>query len=276
MTDQYAVIGNPVDHSVSPAIHAAFARATGQDLEYTKLLAPLDGFAACVAAFRARGGSGINVTLPFKREAWTLVDAHGGYALAAAAVNTIDIREGRLIGYNTDGVGLVRDFRDNLGIEVKGRRVLLLGAGGATYGVMEPLLREGPGELVVANRTLAKAVAVAEHFRQFHHLAPAGVRAQAYAETTEGFDLIINATSAGLTGQMPDLSRAVFARGALAYDMVYGKRTPFLEFAAREGASVADGLGMLVEQAAESFRIWRGVLPGTAAVIAELRAQMLR
>lgn len=272
MTDRYAVIGNPVGHSVSPAIHAAFARQTGQALDYVRLLAPLDGFAACVAAFRAHGGRGVNVTLPFKQEAWDLVETHAGYALAARAVNTIDMRDGRLVGHNTDGIGLVRDIRDNLGREIKGSRLLLLGAGGASYGAMEPLLREYPEQLVVANRTLHKALAVVAHFEKLRSYAVRGISACAYHELRDcAFDIVINATSAGLSGEMPALPPGTFAPGALAYDMVYGKHTPFLAFAAAQGATIADGYGMLVEQAAESFYIWRGVRPDTRPVIDLLR-----
>ncbi len=273
MTDRYAVVGNPVAHSMSPAIHAAFARQTGQSLDYSRLPAPFDGLAACVAEFRAQGGKGANITLPFKHEAWALVDSHAGYALAAGAVNTIDFRDGKRVGHNTDGTGLVRDIQENLGRAIKGRRVLLLGAGGASFGVMEPLLRECPEQLVVANRTLSKAVAVVRHFEKLHNYAVRGVCARSYPELDRAFDIVINATSAGLKGDALALPPGLFAPGALAYDMVYGKHTPFLAFAAGQGASTADGYGMLVEQAAASFYIWRGVRPDTAPVIAQLRAQ---
>ncbi len=274
MTDKYAVVGNPVAHSVSPAIHAEFARQTGQDLDYARLLAPLDGFAACIAEFRARGGKGINVTLPFKHEAWNLVEAHAGYALAAGAVNTIDFRDGKIIGYNTDGIGLVQDIKENLRCAIKGKHVLLVGAGGATYGVMEPLLREHPEQLVVANRTVRKAVALVGHFEKLQSFSARGISAKPYLELQNSrFDIVINATSAGLNDEMPALPSGIFAAGALAYDMVYGKHTPFMKFAAEHGAKISDGIGMLVEQAAESFLIWRGVRPVTAPVIALLKAQ---
>ena len=272
MTDKYAVVGNPVAHSMSPAIHAAFARETQQDIEYVRVLAPLDGFAERVASFRAQGGKGVNVTLPFKHEAWRLVDTHAGYALDAGAVNTIDVRPETLIGHNTDGVGLVRDIRDNLQVAIEGRRILVLGAGGASYGVMEPLLRERPQTLVVANRTVRKAIELVAKFERLHGHARDGVSARAYGDLESAYDIVINATSAGLTGEMPPLPHGIFNGGALAYDMVYGRQTPFMEFAALHGASAADGYGMLVEQAAESFRIWRGVRPATAPVIAALRA----
>lgn len=272
MTDRYAVIGNPVAHSKSPLIHAEFARQTGQDISYVALLAPLDGFSATLQEFREAGGRGVNVTLPFKHEAWRLVTRREGYARSARAVNTIEFRDAQLIGYNTDGVGLVRDLIGNLRQPVKGRRVLLMGAGGASYGVMEPLLREQPETLVVANRTPEKAVELVGHFGDLHALARRGVEARRYEELSGlRFEIVINATSAGLSGAMPPLPEGIFASGALAYDMVYGRDTPFLAFARAQGARAADGTGMLVEQAAESFFIWRGVRPQTGPVIEMLR-----
>jgi shikimate dehydrogenase len=272
MTDHYAVVGNPVAHSVSPQIHAEFARQTGQDLDYVRLLAPLDGFAACIADFRSRGGKGVNVTLPFKHEAWKLAAAHAGYALDAGAVNTIDFRNGKITGYNTDGVGLVQDIRGNLQCAIKGKRVLLLGAGGATYGVIEPLMREHPEQLVVANRTIRKAIALVGHFEKLQSFSARGISARPYPELQNfKFDIVINATSAGLNDEMPSVPSGIFDPGALAYDMVYGKRTPFMKFAAGCGTKISDGMGMLVEQAAESFFIWRGVRPQTAPVIALLK-----
>ncbi len=272
MSSRYAVIGNPVAHSRSPQIHAEFARQTGQDMTYEKLLAPLDAFAVTAQRFFRDGGLGLNVTLPFKHQAWRLVDAHVAGALAAEAVNTIKAENGRLTGYNTDGKGLVTDLQHNLHVQIRGKRVLLMGAGGATYGVMQPLLEQQPARLVVANRTPEKAAALVTHFQSLARLAPGGVSAVSYADLPPaGFDLVINATSAGLSGDMPPLPDTVFAAGAVAYDMVYGRSTPFLVFARTCGATCADGLGMLVEQAAESFYIWRGVRPQTAPVIAKLR-----
>jgi shikimate dehydrogenase len=272
VTDRYAVIGNPVEHSLSPRIHAAFARATGQDLSYDRILAPLDGFRAAALAFRAGGGRGLNVTLPFKHEAWKLADSHSDYARGAGAVNTLAFEDGRIAGHNTDGIGLARDLRDNLDCPIRGRRVLLMGAGGAVYGVMPSLLGEQPRRIVVANRTVEKAEALVAHFRDLHRLAADGVGASSYAALAgTAFDLVINATSAGLGDGMPPLPRGVFASGALAYEMVYGRQTAFMRFAAEGGARAADGLGMLVEQAAESFRIWRGVQPATRPVIEMLR-----
>lgn len=273
MTDRYAVIGNPVAQSRSPRIHAAFARATGQDLAYEAILAPLDGFAAAVAAFRAAGGRGLNVTVPFKLEAYRLADECAPRAHDAGAVNTLSFEGGRALGDNTDGVGLVRDLEANLGVGLAGARVLLMGAGGAARGVLFPLLARGPAALTIANRTVAKADELALLAkRRGLPCAASGYPALA----GQVFDLVVNATSASLGGEAPPLPAGVFASGSLAYDMVYGKGvTPFLAAAREAGAArIADGLGMLVEQAAESFLIWRGVRPATAPVIRLLAAEL--
>jgi shikimate dehydrogenase len=275
MPDQYAVIGNPVEHSLSPQIHAEFARVTGQDLAYGRILAPRDGFRDAVLAFRAAGGKGLNVTLPFKHEAWRLAVVRSGFALVAGAVNTLSFQGAGIVGHNTDGIGLVRDLTRNLRVAVRGKRVLLMGAGGAAYGVMESLLREQPETVVVANRTLEKAIALVGHFEKLQTYALQGISARPYEALADArFDILINATSAGLEGAMPPVPEGVFAPGVLAYDMVYARRTPFLEFAQKQGARVSDGLGMLVEQAAESFFIWRGVYPETRSAMAILRRQM--
>lgn len=272
MPDQYAVIGHPVEHSLSPAIHAEFARATGHDIAYGRLLAPLDGFRAAVLRFRDEGGKGLNVTLPFKQEAWRLADSHSPEARAAGAVNTLTLEGGRISGHNTDGTGLTRDVRDNYGCAIRGKRILLMGAGGAVFGVMEPLLRELPQQVVVANRTLDKAVALVGHFDNLQKFADHGVSARPYGALAGlRFDIVINATSAGLTDVMPPLPRDIFAPGALAYELVYSRNTLFMRFAAECGARATDGLGMLVEQAADSFCIWRGVRPATKPVIELLR-----
>lgn len=269
MTDRYVVIGNPVAHSKSPRIHTLFAAATGQDLRYETLLAPLDGFASAVRGFIADGGRGANVTVPFKEEAFRLATRLSGRAQAAGAVNTLSFSGSEIFGDNTDGAGLVRDLVVNLGTTIAGKRVLLLGAGGAARGVVLPLLGEHPAQLVIANRTVEKAQALA---KAFAGCEACGLDALAGRE----FDLVINATSIGLSGAVPHAGhsmspRLTFAPGALAYDMMYGKDTDFLRQAAAAGAATADGLGMLVEQAAEAFLVWRGVRPETAAVLAELR-----
>ena len=267
MPDQYAVIGNPVAHSKSPLIHAEFARQTGQDLVYGQLLAPKDAFVATANAFRAGGGRGLNVTLPFKGEAFRFAAFLSERASAAQAVNTLKFDRGVIFGDNTDGAGLVNDLLRNHSCDIAGRRILLLGAGGAARGVIEPLLQQQPAKLVLANRTLNKARRLAQSFSS-------AFEAGTYAMLAGGqFDLVVNATSASLTGELPPLPPGVFARGALAYDMMYGKgETPFLAFARSEGAAqLADGLGMLVEQAAESFFVWRGLRPDSAPVLKLLR-----
>ena len=264
MTDRYAVIGNPVAHSKSPAIHAAFAAATGQDLHYEALLAPLDGFAATVTAFMAAGGRGANVTVPFKEEAFRLATRLTERARAAGAVNTLSFAAADILGDNTDGAGLVRDLTVNLGVALTGKRILLLGAGGAARGVILPLLGERPARLLIANRTADKAQALATAFGRCE---ACGLEAL----TGQTFDVVVNATSAGLSNAVPPRLTFSYAPEALAYDMMYGRETDFLRQAAAAGVRTADGLGMLVEQAAEAFGVWRGVRPETAAVLAELR-----
>ena len=275
MTDRYAVFGNPIAHSKSPRIHALFARQTGQDMAYEALLAPLDGFAATVRAFAAGGGHGANVTVPFKEEAFRLATRLTARAQAAGAVNTLAFRPDGILGDNTDGAGLVRDLEANLGVAIKGRRVLLLGAGGAARGTLLPLLERRPAELFVANRTADKAARLAAEFAP---LAPAdAVRPQGggFDDLAGGsFDLVVNATSAGLAAQAVPLPAGVFAPGSLAYEMLYGRETPFMAQARSDGARVADGLGMLVEQAAEAFALWRGLRPDTAPALATLRAEL--
>lgn len=270
MTDLYAVIGHPVAHSKSPQIHAVFARQTEQDMEYRMIDAPLDGFAAAVAAFRNEGGRGLNVTVPFKLEAFALATALTERAHAAGAVNTLKFDGGEAQGDNTDGAGLVGDITTRLGISLTGKRVLLMGAGGAARGVIRPLQDARPASLAIANRTVAKAVALARQF------APDGsIRAGAYADYAGApFDIVINATSASLVGVVPPLPPGMFAAGSLAYDMVYSDRpTSFLDYAKGQGAAqLADGLGMLIAQAAESFYLWRGVRPDTRPVVEMLRA----
>lgn len=269
MTDLYAVIGNPVGHSRSPFIHAEFASQARQDMEYEALLAPLNGFVQAVADFRRRGGKGANITIPFKLEACRMADRLTERAEAAQAVNTLTFNADGILGDNTDGAGLVRDLMVNMNFLLKGSRVLLMGAGGAARGVILPLLEQKPGMLVIANRTRQKAYELQQQFSFYGRINSAD-----YAELCEEkFDVVINATSASLQGKMPALPGEIFAPGALAYDMMYADGpTPFLQFAKRQGAArLADGVGMLVEQAAESFFRWRGVRPETAPVIALLR-----
>jgi shikimate dehydrogenase len=266
MTDRYAVIGNPVGHSRSPWIHAEFARACGQDLEYGRIEAPLDGFAAAVDAFRAAGGKGLNVTLPFKGDAFRYCARASDGARAAQAVNTLVLGQDAY-GDTTDGAGLILDLSRNLGFTLQGRRTLLMGAGGAAQGVIGALQRAGVAELVIANRTVEKAGEVAARFP--------GATGCGYPQLSgRTFDLVVNATSSGLAGDPVELPPGVLNRQTLAYDMVYGRDTPFLAAARKAGARTSDGLGMLVEQAAESFFIWRGVRPETHPVLERLRAQL--
>ncbi|RJF97779.1 shikimate dehydrogenase [Noviherbaspirillum saxi] len=268
--DRYGVIGNPIAHSKSPEIHAQFAAQTGQHMAYERILAPLDAFSQTVRDLMAQGFGGANVTVPFKLEAHTLASTLTERAQAAGAVNTLKFEQGTILGDNTDGVGLVTDITENAGLSLSGKRILLLGAGGAARGVILPLLAKAPGQLVIANRTVAKAEELAAQFESKGHVSPS-----AFTTLDQPFDLVINATSASLSADVPPVSPTVFGRGALAYDMMYGKApTVFMRFAAQHGASVRDGLGMLVEQAAESFQLWRGVRPGTAEVFAALRAKL--
>jgi shikimate dehydrogenase len=269
MTDRYAVVGHPVAHSKSPRIHGEFARQTGQDLSYEAILAPLDGFAGTVRAFRASGGKGLNVTVPFKQEAWKLATDLSGRARAAEAVNTLKFEGERIYGDNTDGAGLVRDITLNLGVALRGRRILLMGAGGAARGVITPLMGENPAMLAIANRTPGRAHELRGHFSGLGQIA-AGHYDDFAGQT---FDVVINATSSSLHDELPPLPAGAFATGSLAYDMMYGKGlTPFLAYAQQQGAErLADGLGMLVEQAAESFFLWRGVRPDTRPVMERLR-----
>lgn len=267
MTDRYAVIGNPVTHSKSPSIHREFARATSQDIEYVAIESPLDAFELTVKAFRADGGRGANITLPFKEQAYRYCTQPSAAARLAEAVNTLVFEEAQVRGENTDGSGLLCDLTANLGRSISGRSLLLLGAGGAARGVLGPLKAARPARLVIANRTPHRAQELAKRFG-------GGVEATAFESLGDSpFDLVINATSAGLGGAGPDVPRGIFGKGALAYDMVYGRDTPFLALARACGCETSDGLGMLVEQAADSFHIWRGVRPQTRPVIAALRAR---
>jgi shikimate dehydrogenase len=271
---RYAVIGNPVAHSKSPEIHARFAAQSGQPMRYERLLAPLDGFVATVRQFMQEGGHGANVTVPFKLEACRMATTLTERARLAGAVNTLSFNAGQIAGDNTDGVGLVRDILDNAAISLKGKRILLAGAGGAARGVLLPLLSEQPASLVIANRTVLRAIELVAAFSEVD--AAQGRLAASDFDRLDGhFDVVINATSASLDARLPPIPAALLGSGTFACDMMYGAHdTPFLQLARRQGAVVRDGLGMLVEQAAESFWIWRGVRPDTAPVYAALRQQM--
>lgn len=270
MTDQYAVMGNPIAHSKSPAIHTAFAAQTEQDMTYSAILVPLDGFAQAVAEFRGSGGKGLNVTVPFKGDAWQLADDCSARAVLAQAVNTLSFQDdGTVYGDNTDGVGLVRDLTANLNTTIAGCRVLLLGAGGAVQGVLGPLLSQGPERLTIANRTAAKAVDLAQRFHAYGAVTGGGFDAL----QGQQYDLVINGTAASLHDEVPPLPDTLLDADAVCYDMMYAAHaTAFVRWGQAHGAARAvDGLGMLVEQAAEAFFLWRGVRPDSAAVIAALR-----
>jgi shikimate dehydrogenase len=274
MTDRYAVIGNPIAHSKSPLIQAEFAKQMGHDMSYEALLAPLDGFGEAVTAFRNQGGRGMNVTLPFKLKAFDLATEKSPRALDAGAVNMLKFSADSVFGDNTDGVGLTRDITRNLGISIRDKRVLLIGAGGAARGVIYPVLQEAPLSLALANRTFDKAQELITRYFQISFFKRTHLAALNFAELAgQSFDIVINASSASVTGDMLPLPANLFARGSLAYEMMYGKgKTPFLKFAREDGAAKAcDGLGMLVEQAAESFYLWRGVRPDTQFVLNKLK-----
>jgi len=274
MPDRYAVIGHPVAHSQSPAIHEAFALQTAQDIEYGRVLAPLDGFADTVHNLIASGFKGANVTVPFKFEAYALAEHLTERAMDAGAVNTLIFSPDGIVGDNTDGAGLVGDIQNNLGVAIQGKRVLLIGAGGAAEGVLHPILAQQPSMLVIANRNLDKALSMVKKVEAQGDFQLVSVTAHAFDDLRgQSFDIVINATSAGLTETKLPLPEDMFATGSLAYDMMYGRETLFMAFAREHGAAiVADGLGMLVEQAAEAFHVWRKIYPLTSPVIAKLQA----
>lgn len=272
MTDRYAVIGNPIAHSKSPLIHAEFARQTGQDISYSAILATRESFVSAVGDFIGQGGKGMNVTIPFKEQAWKYLATDIALrAVSARAVNTLVFKDNKIIGDNTDGTGLLRDIEGNLEFPVAGRRVLLMGAGGAARGVLPELLSRHPASLNIVNRNMDKARELKERFTASGNLSASEYTGLSGSQ----FDLVINATSSSMHDDLPPLPEGLFADRALAYDLMYGKGiTRFLQFAQSQGAAkLADGLGMLVEQAAESFLIWRGVRPATRPVIAMLRGE---
>ncbi|EHJ02503.1 shikimate dehydrogenase [Marinobacter manganoxydans] len=270
--DLYAVVGNPISHSKSPRIHSLFASETGEPVEYTAIQAPLDDFAGTVRQFFERGGKGLNVTVPFKEDAWKLADRRTERAENAGAANTLYLDdEGRLTADNTDGCGIVRDLVVNHGVVLGQARILVLGAGGAVRGVLGPILAEHPAAITIANRTVAKADALVKLFKPV--AGETALSACGFEQPREPFDVIINGTSASLQGDLPPLSPEVLGEQTVVYDMMYSlQTTTFNQWALEQGAQIVhDGLGMLVEQAAESFRIWRGISPATRPVIEELR-----
>jgi shikimate dehydrogenase len=270
--DHYAVVGNPVAHSLSPRIHAEFARATGESLEYQAIEIATDAFVTGITGLQQRGFKGLNVTVPFKREAWELCNSLSSRARIAGAVNTLCLQpDGTIHGDNTDGLGLVRDLVDNLKIEIRQRNILILGAGGAVRGVLEPLLALSPARITLANRSVDKARSLALDFTSFGN-----IEVVAYNQIKcESYHLIINATAAGLSNQVPPVSAMVLEKADVCYDMMYNLKAPtaFVEWSIAHGISRShDGLGMLVEQAAEAFRLWRGVRPATSLLLSSLRS----
>ncbi|MFW2372370.1 MAG: shikimate dehydrogenase [Gammaproteobacteria bacterium] len=273
MTDRYAVIGNPIAHSKSPQIHTEFARQTDQQLNYTAELVEIGRLAEFVKQFQASGGKGLNITVPFKQDAWQLASSLSDRAERAGAVNTLVLYgENDYFGDNTDGVGLVNDLKNNHDIHLNTRHILILGAGGAVRGVLEPILQQFPSQLVIANRTVDRATQLAQEFSDLGALSGCGFDDL----TGETFDLVINATSASLSGELPELPDNILKQGACCYDMMYAAvPTPFMQWAQQQGARTClDGLGMLVEQAAESFYLWRGIRPETAPVIQQIRESL--
>jgi shikimate dehydrogenase len=281
MTDKYAVIGNPIAHSKSPLIHEAFAKQTNQDISYERILAPVDGgFEGCVSDLKAQGYKGVNVTVPFKFQALLFVaKSERGVveplADKARAVNTITLNNnGFITGDNTDGVGLINDVKKNLKFDISDKRILLLGSGGAAFGVLQPLADSKPSLIVISNRTFSKAEEAAKILFELIDTSQSNTLCMAKQfDQLDGmeFDFVINSTSTGLTDTALPIPNTIFAKGCLAYDMMYGRETPFMKQARESGAQVADGLGMLVEQAAEAFYIWRGVRPETQSVIQQIR-----
>ena len=272
MIDQYAVFGNPVAQSKSPAIHTCFAEQTGEQLQYSKQLVAEDAFSEAADAFFAAGGKGLNITVPFKQDAYSYAAKLTVRARRAGAVNTLTMREGVVQGDTTDGVGMLRDITENLGWTVAGQRVLVLGAGGAVRGILEPLLEQQPQHVVIANRTVSKALQLSKAFAEMGYILGCDIDML----PGQRFDLIINGTSASLQGSLPPLPDDLLHEGGRAYDMMYSAQpTVFLQWAQQHGAAAtADGLGMLVEQAAESFSIWRGVRPATQPVISAIRQEL--
>ena len=272
MTDYYAVVGNPIAHSKSPKIHFQFSQQTGQDMLYTAKLVELGKFNETVNEFFAEGGSGLNVTVPFKEDAFRYADQHTERALRAGAVNTLKkLEDGTVLADNTDGVGLVRDLTINHSIELKDKRILIIGAGGAVRGILQPILEQAPAEVVIVNRTLSKAQQLADDFKELGTINACG-----FAEVDGSFSVVINGTSASLSGELPPLPLTIFQDDTVTYDMMYGAGlTVFNQWAQEQGVTqTIDGLGMLIEQAAEAFVLWRNERPDTDEVMAALRREL--
>ena len=269
----FAVIGNPIHHSLSPQIHATFAKDAGLHIDYEAVLSPLDQFKHTVQTLITKKLSGANVTLPFKKEAYQLASSHSNYARIAEAVNTLEFKQGQIIGHNTDGIGLVRDLEQNLHVNLEGMKILLVGAGGAAQGVIYSMLEKKPFELTLTNRTIERSNAIKNKMNEYAQSFNARLNVVEIAKLPyEYFDVIINATSASLSDDDLNIDNKVFHEGSLAYDMMYVKETPFIKQAQSQNASASNGLGMLVEQAAEAFYIWHHIKPKTESVIESLRA----
>lgn len=276
--DLYAVMGNPINHSKSPQIHTAFALETGQKIEYTAIHVDVGGFAQAVSHFQGHGGKGLNVTVPFKLDAWKIADSLTERAKRAGAVNTLILgKDGDITGDNTDGVGLVNDIVDHLGWSISHKRVLILGAGGASRGVIGPILDQQPQTLFIANRTASKALELARLFGDMNDNSTTLIAAGGYdCLVAQQFDLVINATAASLQGEVPPLPDDLLAAEGCCYDMMYAaEQTAFMQWASQHGAvQISDGLGMLVGQAAESFSLWRGIRPSVSPVIQSIKQSM--
>ena len=268
----FAVIGNPIHHSLSPQIHATFAKDAGLYIDYEAVLSPLDQFKHTVQTLITKKLSGANVTLPFKKEAYQLASSHSNYARIAEAVNTLEFKQDQIIGHNTDGIGLVRDLEQNLHVNLEGMKILLVGAGGAAEGVIYSMLEKKPFELTLTNRTIERSNAIKNKMNEYAQSFNARLNVVEIAKLPyEYFDVIINATSASLNDDDLNIDNKVFHEGSLAYDMMYVKETPFIKQAQSQNASTSNGLGMLVEQAAEAFYIWHHIKPKTESVIDLLR-----
>jgi shikimate dehydrogenase len=269
----FAVIGNPIHHSLSPQIHSAFAKEAGLHIDYEAVLSPLDEFKNTIHKLIAQKLSGANVTLPFKKEAYELATTHSNHAKIAEAVNTLEFKDDQIIGHNTDGIGLVRDLEQNLNVDLKRKKILLIGAGGAAEGVIYSILEKEPSELTLTNRTIEKSNVIQNKMEMHAKSFAVNLNIIEIAKLPhQHFDLIINATSASLNNTDLGLDHKVFHEGSLAYDMMYGKETSFIKKAQSQGSKTSDGLGMLVEQAAEAFFIWHQIKPKTKSVIESLRA----
>ena len=268
----FAVIGNPIHHSLSPQIHSVFAKEAGLHIDYEAVISPLDEFKNTIHKLILQKLSGVNVTLPFKKEAYELASQHSNHARIAEAVNTLEFKDDQIIGHNTDGIGLVRDLEQNLNVDLKSKKILLIGAGGAAEGVIFSMLEKNPSELTLTNRTIKKSYVIQDKMDVHAKSFDVNLNVIEIAKLpSQYFDLIINATSTSLNNAELSMDHKVFHKSSLAYDMMYGKETSFIREAQSQGSKTSDGLGMLVEQAAEAFFIWHHIKPKTKSLIKSLR-----